>query len=381
MKHVTKRLLTMALMTALLIPAVSNEGTKYVRAEGNQEVPAIPEETPVPQQPETPTVEPVVTPVPEENTPAPEKQDSKKDKKKKKVSYVTIKTITISDQYLSVRVGEPLKLSYQLKPKKASYKDVKFTFSKKYKDFFEVNKKGVMKAKKKGVGKTFRVNIMSQRGKQKAFAYVHILPKIDPKKKMIAITYDDGPDAIWNHKIVQTLIQYNAAGTFFTIGNLAGSKAGQKELQFMAKNGMEIGNHSQTHKQLSIQSDEGLRYEIDKCDSMIKKALGKKPALMRTPYGDYSQRVLDFINRPMILWSIDTLDWQSLNADSVYQRTMSQARDGSIVLMHSIYSSTYSATKRIMPALKARGFQFVTVSELFQYKRHKLKNRKAYCNA
>ena len=70
----------------------------------------------------------------------------------------------------------------------------------------------------------------------------------------------------------------------------------------------------------------------------------------------------------MILWSVDTLDWQSRNADKVYQHVMSHVKDGDIILMHDIYSSTRSAAQRIVPELKKRGYQLVTVSELARYR-------------
>ena len=74
----------------------------------------------------------------------------------------------------------------------------------------------------------------------------------------------------------------------------------------------------------------------------------------------------------MILWSIDTLDWKSRNADTVYRSVMNQVKDGDIILMHDIYSSSRAAAQKIVPELKKRGYQLVTVSELAQYRNVKL---------
>ena len=95
---------------------------------------------------------------------------------------------------------------------------------------------------------------------------------------------------------------------------------------------------------------------------------GEKTMMVRPPGGFVSSTMRKTVPVPMIYWSVDTEDWKSRNADSVYNKVVSQASDGDIVLMHNIYPSTADAVERIVPYLVDKGYQLVTVAQLVQAK-------------
>lgn len=198
---------------------------------------------------------------------------------------------------------------------------------------------------------------------------------IDPTKPMVALTFDDGP-SLYTPAILDALEQYEARATFFEVGNRINLY--KDTVLRIDQMGCEIGNHSYDHALLGNASVSKIRSEISQTDARIKAITGTAPTLMRPPYGSIGSRLRQNAGKPMILWSIDTLDWKSRNADKVYQSVMSHVSDGDIILMHDLYSSTRDAAKRMIPELQKRGYQLVTVSELAQYKKVKLSAGKSY---
>ena len=192
---------------------------------------------------------------------------------------------------------------------------------------------------------------------------------IDPSKPMVALTFDDGPSQ-YTSGILDTLEKYESRATFFEVGN----RINQYPDTVLRISGMgcEIGNHSYDHALLGNASASKIHSEISRTDARIKAITGEKTQLLRPPYGSIGSSLRKNAGKPMILWSIDTLDWKSRNADTVYRAVINQVKDGDIILMHDIYSSTRTAVTRIVPELKKRGYQLVTVSELAQYRNVKL---------
>lgn len=189
--------------------------------------------------------------------------------------------------------------------------------------------------------------------------------RIDPSKPMVALTYDDGP-SIYTPQILDVLEQYHARATFFEVGNRVGMYP--KTVKRIDGMGCELGNHSYDHANLGIADAGKVQTELSQTDSKIKSLTGKVPALVRPPYGSIGGNLRSNAKRPLILWSIDTLDWKTRNAASVYASVMNYVKDGDIILMHDLYLSTVNASKQIIPELIRRGYQLVTVSELAEYK-------------
>lgn len=189
---------------------------------------------------------------------------------------------------------------------------------------------------------------------------------IDPNKPMIALTFDDGPNKNTTIPILDTLKQYNGVGTFFILGNRV--KNNENLLKRMVLEENEIGNHSFSHKQLTAISSSEVKSQIDNTQNAILEVTGSKPKIMRPTYGSYNSKLKSQIDMPMILWSIDTLDWKSRDAKKVATHVLDNVEDGDIILMHDIYDSTVDAVKILVPELISRGYQLVTVSELYELK-------------
>ena len=185
--------------------------------------------------------------------------------------------------------------------------------------------------------------------------------KIDKNKKMVALTYDDGP-SIYTPRVLKTLKENNAVATFFVVGNRVPTYSDTvKKAHDM---GCEIGNHTYEHKSLPNLSETEVKRQISKTNKEVKKAIGEKPVIMRPTGGATNANVKQWVGMPSIIWSIDTLDWKTRNADSTKKAVLDHVKDGDIVLMHDLYSATATASETIIPELVRRGYQLVTVSEL-----------------
>ena len=198
---------------------------------------------------------------------------------------------------------------------------------------------------------------------------------IDPSRPMVALTFDDGPMASVGNRIMDCLAQYGGKATFYVVGNRCPGYAA--EMQRMAAEGHEIGNHTYEHKDLQKLGAEQIQYQVNKGSEAIQAVCGVVPATVRLPGGNKNATVLANVNAPMIMWSIDTLDWKTRNTQSTVDKVLGSVRDGDIVLMHELYSQTGDAALQIIPALVERGYQLVTVSEMAQY-RGGLENGKLY---
>ena len=177
------------------------------------------------------------------------------------------------------------------------------------------------------------------------------------------------------NRIMDCLAQYGGKATFYVVGNRCPGYAA--EMQRMAAEGHEIGNHTYEHKYLQKLGAEQIQYQVNKGSEAIQAVCGVVPATVRLPGGNKNATVLANVNAPMIMWSIDTLDWKTRNTQSTVDKVLGSVRDGDIVLMHELYSQTGDAALQIIPALVERGYQLVTVSEMAQY-RGGLENGKLY---
>jgi peptidoglycan/xylan/chitin deacetylase (PgdA/CDA1 family) len=192
------------------------------------------------------------------------------------------------------------------------------------------------------------------------------LPVVDPtlkNKKLIALTFDDGPNNISTPNLLKYLKAQNVHATFFTLGQQV--KAYPEIVKEAYKNGNQIGSHTWDHKDLRTLSNKEIKQEINSTSDIIQKTIGVKPNVLRPPYGSFNKEVQKANNgQAIVLWSIDSLDWKTRNADSIYRDTMSQVTDGGIILMHDIYGTSVEGAKRVIPELKKKGFTFVTIDEL-----------------
>ena len=201
---------------------------------------------------------------------------------------------------------------------------------------------------------------------------------LDKDSKMIALTFDDGP----NHntsRVLDILEKYNAKATFFILGtNIKGNEGIIKRMKEL---NMEIGNHMYSHKLLTKLKDNELEGEIKKVDNMIFDIIKEYPTLLRPSYGTVNKRLKSLVDKPIVIWNIDTLDWKNHNSKYISNKVINKAKDGSIVLMHDIYRATANSLEIIIPKLLSDGYKFVTVSELLHYKGIEIKKGNVYSNA
>lgn len=183
--------------------------------------------------------------------------------------------------------------------------------------------------------------------------------------KLVAFTFDDGPS--YNTiKIVNTLVKYDSKATFFLVGNQIEKYA--KTMDVLVKNGMDIGNHTYSHKELTKLRDKEILKEIDLTNEVIYNKTGIKPMFLRPSYGAMNKRIKKLSTMPIIIWNIDTLDWKYHNSNKIKDKILKYVSDGDIILMHDTYVATLNAIEMVIPELKKQGYKIVSVSELFKYK-------------
>jgi polysaccharide deacetylase family sporulation protein PdaB len=187
---------------------------------------------------------------------------------------------------------------------------------------------------------------------------------IDPSEKVVALTFDDGPNPSTTEQILDALEQYDAVATFFVLGERAADYP--EVVRKIYENGNEIGNHSYDHADFKQISTESLHSEIDRTNQAIYDAVGAHPIIVRPPYGSINDSIAEEIGRACILWTVDPEDWKNRDTEIDYNNVMNVVQDGDIVLMHDIYQETADAAVQIIKDLKSQGYKFVTVSQMMQ---------------
>ncbi|WP_165975298.1 polysaccharide deacetylase family protein [Actinomadura rubrisoli] len=186
------------------------------------------------------------------------------------------------------------------------------------------------------------------------------------KVQCVALTFDDGPGP-YTDRLLGTLRSGGARATFFMLGENVPSHGAV--VRRMALEGHELANHSWSHPQLTSLSTARVQSEVQRTQQAISQASGGvRPTLMRPPYGATDKRVGQAVGMPLILWSVDTLDWRYRSASRDAKVGVSQPRRGGIVLFHDIHKPSVDSIPKVLDGLKRRGFTFVTVSELFRGK-------------
>ena len=183
----------------------------------------------------------------------------------------------------------------------------------------------------------------------------------DAHLKLVALTYDDGP-SVNTDRILDVLEANGAKATFFVVGQEAENFT--EELQREYDLGMEIGNHTYDHTDLWGSDAETIENVLSKNEATIQSLIGHKMEIIRPTGGGVDDTVLATVNQPMILWDVDTLDWDTKDPQNTFNVVKSNVKDGSIILMHDLYEATAEASELIVPWLKEQGYKMVTISEL-----------------
>ncbi len=196
----------------------------------------------------------------------------------------------------------------------------------------------------------------------------NVYKKMDTEKKIIALTFDDGPHPKQTPAILDILKKYNIKATFFVVGENA--EYYPETMKRLCEEGHEIGNHTFSHVDIRKTKRNSLIDDIQKNHDIIKKYNNSEPTLLRPPGGVLNTDIKDIANSfgyNIILWNIDTRDWSHESVDSIENNILKNIENGSIILFHDYIlnpTPTPEAINKIIPELQKEGYTFVTVSEL-----------------
>ena len=184
----------------------------------------------------------------------------------------------------------------------------------------------------------------------------------------IALTFDDGPHPFYTAEILDILKQYDVKATFFCVGSNA--ELYPELIEREIAEGHEIANHTYNHYHVSKLSGEALSKDILCCTKTLERISGRKIRFFRPPEGVCNEALKEICEQAgmtIVLWSVDTRDWAHTPINEICQNVKSNARNGSIILMHDFIgknSPTPKALRQIIPMLQELGYEMVTVSQL-----------------
>ena len=197
-----------------------------------------------------------------------------------------------------------------------------------------------------------------------------------PDGPYVALTFDDGPRNSTTTALLDGLAQRGVLATFFVIGeNVEGNEL---LLQRMEGEGHQIGLHTYHHKVLAELNATDFYAEVDELRATLSALLGREDFMLRPPYGMMNAATQARAAAPIILWSVDPEDWSDRNTERQVSLILNDVQDGDIILLHDIYPASVDTALRVVDALLARGFHFVTVEQLFAIRGRTPENGEVY---
>ena len=186
----------------------------------------------------------------------------------------------------------------------------------------------------------------------------------DEVKPVVALTFDDGPNASSTPILLDGLKERKVRATFFLIGENVEKDENEKIVKRMYEEGHLIGNHTYTHCNLSKLETGEAKKELEQTDTVIEKITGKQPVFVRAPYGELPVDSEQDLNRIYIGWTVDPLDWMTEDTGAVVKTVVEEINPGDVILLHDCYPSSVQAAIRIVDLLQGKGYEFVTVDHL-----------------
>ena len=186
--------------------------------------------------------------------------------------------------------------------------------------------------------------------------------RADAERKVAALTFDDGPHPVYTEKLLDGLEKRHVVATFFVVGkNIPGN---EDLIQRMNQEGHLIGNHTYDHVKICDMSGDAACEQVEKTSGLVREITGQDTEFVRPPFGAWNKNMeCSFVMIP-VLWDVDPLDWTTRNTEVVVERVLDDVESGDIILLHDYYDSSVEAALRIVDALQARGYEFVTVDRL-----------------
>ncbi len=198
---------------------------------------------------------------------------------------------------------------------------------------------------------------------------------VDTEENKIALTINCAWNADDINLILDTLSKNEVKATFFMVGDWV--EKFPDSVKKIYESGNEIANHSESHAHVNNLNYEKNVEEITKCSDRIKSITGNSTTLYRGPYGEYNDTVIkaaNDLNHIMVQWSIDTLDYNGLTAEQMWDRIEPKLEKGSIILMHNGTENTAMSLDMIIKNIKGKGLEPVTVSELIYKENYTIDN-------
>jgi len=196
------------------------------------------------------------------------------------------------------------------------------------------------------------------------------------KKKSVALTIDDGPSKAYNSLFLKELAKNKAHATFFMVGSMM-EECNSCVLDTY-RSGNEVASHTYEHMNIKFKDNKEVNNSLNKTNAIYNRITGDNIKYLRPPYGAYNKRNLENINMPIILWNLDTLDWQYRDVNHIVNYVLDNIEDGSVILIHELYETSYEAVKVLLPKLYEMGYQVVSISDLAKIKNQKLEVGQAY---
>lgn len=197
----------------------------------------------------------------------------------------------------------------------------------------------------------------------------------DAKQKLVAITYDDGPSE-HTDRLLDCLEANGAKATFFVVGKQVETYPDVIKREDAL--GMEIGSHTYDHTYLTKVDADTVVQKMQQNEDVLKNLIGRGTTIMRPTGGGVSDTMRSVMDKPMIQWDVDTRDWETKDAQQTVDNILNQVKDGSVILMHDLYSATVDASEIIIPELIRQGYKLVTISELAEKRGVTLEPAKEY---
>lgn len=208
--------------------------------------------------------------------------------------------------------------------------------------------------------------------------WLHVMSQVHPEsvvfkgpsdKKIVALTFDDGPDEVVTPKVLDILKRFKIKATFFFLGKRIEEFPGV--VRRAHREGHLVMNHSWSHPRLSEVTNDQFVDEIKKTEASLNHLIGPRNLFMRPPYGDMNKPIfkrLKSLGYKIIMWSLDTADWRAKNSDEISDKVLKEIHPGAIVLMHSQGDKMLTADSlpSMIKGLRAKGYRFVTMNEMLK---------------
>lgn len=182
--------------------------------------------------------------------------------------------------------------------------------------------------------------------------------------KLIALTFDDGPSNVYSPQVLDILKEKHAKATFFLVGKWLDGH--EEVIEREIAEGHQIANHTYQHKRLTQLTDQEIRGGVAQTGEKLTAITGQKNFMVRPPYGARDSRVAADVDAPIILWSVDAASGKQVWSGQLVKNIMAKASDGGIILLHDTTQANVNAVGPVIDKLRAQGYEFVTVQELFR---------------